>query len=433
MAARGNRIRETTTSTGTGTINLGGAVDATHETFVAGVGDGVKTRYCIVSQSPSDGQWEVGRGTVTDASPDTLSRDVVEASSNGDALVNFSAGTKYVYCLPTSREVSGIASRSPNMAMNPSFETVLPGTHTTAITQNNNNDDLNSQFPGWLTTTAHADADITLSQETGAGNYSAEASDASCKIVVADATSNPKLLQRWDSGEYLEHNAYAARGRYLTVAADVKLSAGTASACRLFITYDGTGGTTTYSDYKANDTSFERLFKSVLIPTDCTDIEFGIQLESATPDYYVDNFQVEITEEEQDECLYRPRLPIQLSERSIGDTTNELVWTSTTGGTNVQATDSGNLDTSWDVNDARPAWATAAYVHLQVGGVAGDAFLYANGATGQRELSVSRDDTSTLHGNGIMSIGQDGQGCIDRSDQDVNAWVYFLGWIGEGL
>lgn len=37
------------------------------------------------------------------------------------------------------------------LGLNGSFENVLPGSHTTAITQNNNNGDLNSQFPGWLT------------------------------------------------------------------------------------------------------------------------------------------------------------------------------------------------------------------------------------------------------------------------------------------
>jgi hypothetical protein len=47
----------------------------------------------------------VGLGTVTDASPDTLSRDVILSSSNSDAKVSFSAGTKDVFCtLPSSKE-----------------------------------------------------------------------------------------------------------------------------------------------------------------------------------------------------------------------------------------------------------------------------------------------------------------------------------------
>lgn len=110
--SRANRVRETTTSTGTGTINLDGVVDATHQTFVAGVGTAKEVHYCIVSRSPADGEWEVGRGTVTDATPDTLSRTTVEESSNGGALVDFSAGTKDVFILPTADEMENPSFRA---------------------------------------------------------------------------------------------------------------------------------------------------------------------------------------------------------------------------------------------------------------------------------------------------------------------------------
>ena len=99
-----DRVKETTTTTGTGTINLGGA-ETGYESFVSGVGSTNTTFYAI--ELNSAGEFEVGIGTVTDASPDTLSRDTVISSSNGDALVNFSAGTKNVFCtLPASRTMS---------------------------------------------------------------------------------------------------------------------------------------------------------------------------------------------------------------------------------------------------------------------------------------------------------------------------------------
>ena len=99
-----DRVKETTTTTGTGTINLGGA-ETGFETFVSGVGSTNKTFYAI--ELNSAGEFEVGIGTVTDASPDTLSRDTVISSSNSDAKVNFSAGTKNVFCtLPASRTMS---------------------------------------------------------------------------------------------------------------------------------------------------------------------------------------------------------------------------------------------------------------------------------------------------------------------------------------
>jgi hypothetical protein len=93
-----DRVKETSTTTGTGTLDLGGAPD-TYETFVAGVGGGNTTYYSIANRAANE--WEVGIGTVTDAATDTLSRDTVISSSNSDALVNFSAGTKDVICTKT--------------------------------------------------------------------------------------------------------------------------------------------------------------------------------------------------------------------------------------------------------------------------------------------------------------------------------------------
>ena len=90
-----DRVKETTTSTGTGTINLAGAAD-TFETFVAGIGTTNTCFYCISHQTANE--FEVGIGTVTDASPDTLSRDTIISSSNSDSAVNLSAGTKDVFC-----------------------------------------------------------------------------------------------------------------------------------------------------------------------------------------------------------------------------------------------------------------------------------------------------------------------------------------------
>ena len=99
-----DRVKETTTTTGTGTVNLGGA-ETGYESFVSGVGSTNKTFYAI--ELNSAGEFEVGIGTVTDATPDTLSRDTVISSSNSDAKVNFSAGTKNVFCtLPASRTMS---------------------------------------------------------------------------------------------------------------------------------------------------------------------------------------------------------------------------------------------------------------------------------------------------------------------------------------
>ena len=101
-----DRVKETSTTTGTGTFSLAGA-ETGFETFVAGVGDG-NTTYYAISHDGTD-QWEVGVGTVTDAGTDTLSRDTIISSSNSDAAVNFTAGGKTVFCtLPAKKTISPV-------------------------------------------------------------------------------------------------------------------------------------------------------------------------------------------------------------------------------------------------------------------------------------------------------------------------------------
>ena len=96
-----DRVRETTTTAGTGTITLLGAVPSCQSFAV--VGNGNTTYYTIVAYTGTE--YEVGIGTYT-SSGTTLSRDTVLASSNGGSLVNFSAGTKDVFVdYPAGRAV----------------------------------------------------------------------------------------------------------------------------------------------------------------------------------------------------------------------------------------------------------------------------------------------------------------------------------------
>ena len=96
-----DRVKETTTTTGTGTITLAGAVSG-FQSFAA-IGNGNETFYTIAGGA----EWEVGIGTYT-SSGTTLSRDTVLESSNSGSLVNFSAGTKDVFVTyPAERTITG--------------------------------------------------------------------------------------------------------------------------------------------------------------------------------------------------------------------------------------------------------------------------------------------------------------------------------------
>jgi hypothetical protein len=94
-----DRVRETTSTTGTGTITLAGAVSG-FQAFSA-VGNGNTTYYTIANNN----DWETGVGTYT-ASGTTLSRDIVLASSNGGLAVNWGVGVKAVFgTYPAERAV----------------------------------------------------------------------------------------------------------------------------------------------------------------------------------------------------------------------------------------------------------------------------------------------------------------------------------------
>jgi hypothetical protein len=96
-----DRVKVTSTTTGTGTFTLGSAVSGFQDFSV--IGDGNTTYYTIVGVGTSE--WEVGIGTYT-ASGTTLSRDTILESSNAGSAVNFSAGTKDVFVTyPAERSV----------------------------------------------------------------------------------------------------------------------------------------------------------------------------------------------------------------------------------------------------------------------------------------------------------------------------------------
>ncbi len=110
-----DRVKETTTTTGTGTVTLGGAVSG-FETFAAGIGNSNTTYYCIQLGA----EFEVGLGTLAGDSS-TLARTTVISSSNSDSAVNFSAGAKFVFCtLPASKtpilDASGDVTLSGTLA-----------------------------------------------------------------------------------------------------------------------------------------------------------------------------------------------------------------------------------------------------------------------------------------------------------------------------
>lgn len=118
-----DRVKETTATTGTGTVTLAGAVTG-FQSFTSRLADQDTTFYCI-----EDGtNWEVGIGTFT-TSGTTLARTTVLFSSNSDAAVNFGAGSKNVFIANIAEYTSPlIKADKTNSAIHVSNETALSST-----------------------------------------------------------------------------------------------------------------------------------------------------------------------------------------------------------------------------------------------------------------------------------------------------------------
>ena len=114
--------RVKTTSTATGNSQTTFAISATaadgFDTFAAGIGTSNTTYYCIFNQGTTE--WEVGLGTLSTTT--NLQRTTVITSSNSDAVVDFQAGTKDVFCtLPASKSVFLDATGTPVGAASAGF------------------------------------------------------------------------------------------------------------------------------------------------------------------------------------------------------------------------------------------------------------------------------------------------------------------------
>jgi hypothetical protein len=125
-----DRVRETTTTTGTGSVTLGGAYTG-FQTFSAAIGNTNTTYYTIANVV--SGEWEVGIGTYGSAG-NTLSRDTVLSSSNAGSLVNFGSGTKDVFVTQPAGRAAYVSGTDIVAANSASLKTNYGGTGLTSYT-----------------------------------------------------------------------------------------------------------------------------------------------------------------------------------------------------------------------------------------------------------------------------------------------------------
>lgn len=121
-----DRVKETSTTTGTGTYSLAGAV-----TGFQAFSDAFATTDVVYYCAEDGANWEVGEGTLTTGTPWTLARTTIFASSNADAAVNWAAGTRNIFCTAPQRAVTPYYAEGD---WTPAVSAATPGTLSVTYT-----------------------------------------------------------------------------------------------------------------------------------------------------------------------------------------------------------------------------------------------------------------------------------------------------------
>lgn len=209
-----DRVRENTTTTGSGALILLGAV-RTFRTFLDGVGNGNQCYYAIVHNTLNE--WEVGLGTVASGGS-ALARNVVYSSSNGNALVDFSAGTKQIAVIYPGTQIDTVAS---NVGLAAGYAAAASSDATLAS--------IAAQFALVYRTSASAYATQAAISEANALVYKTSASafstDAQTYAAQASAYATSAGVESSLAGVYrADASAYAAQASVSKEAASAAAS-----------------------------------------------------------------------------------------------------------------------------------------------------------------------------------------------------------------
>jgi hypothetical protein len=246
-----DRVKESSNTSGTGTVVLAGS-ETGYQSFAV-VGNGNQTYYTIADQNGPN--WEVGIGTYYSGNV-SLSRDTILSSSNANAAVSFSNNTKDVFITYPAEESVTIGS-SPNflnvVANNLTANTVISnGTvnangriYTTAATNNNN---FLSITTGSATLSTYSDPIVVQNgvwnfYNQAGGGYTAFSVNNQGEITTgvwkSTAIANAYLQNNTISGVSLGSNLYD-----LTAGSGISFSTGSTYNGSQAITISSTGSNT---------------------------------------------------------------------------------------------------------------------------------------------------------------------------------------------
>jgi hypothetical protein len=237
-----DRVSENSTSSGTGTITLGGAYPG-YRTFSSCVPTGSIVYYTIANQATGfDTEWEVGYGTYT-LSTNQLSRTVVYSSSNSGALVNFTSGTGGLQVFITQPSEQAVYQQTNGDVVIPSGVLTVIGANATNPTFNATLGEFVSNEPGFSqffiqnqSNNANASSDVVAYNNLGDGtNYFVD-------MGIASSTYNEAVYPIFQANDAYLYNAGNTAGT--GAAGDIsRLMIGTSTANSNVVIFGGSVNT----------------------------------------------------------------------------------------------------------------------------------------------------------------------------------------------
>ena len=425
-----DRVRETSTTSGTGTLTLNGAVTG-FQTFAA-VGDGNTTYYTIVDAAT--GTWEVGIGTYVTAGP-TLSRDEVLESSNSGNLVNFTGNPKDVFVTyPAERAVT------TTEAATLTNKTLSTGTAITAGTINNAAIGGTTPSTGAFTTLASSSTTTLNGTTIPASKTLAVTTD---KLNVFAATTSSELAgvisDETGSGALVFGTSPTLGTPTITTPAisggtiNNTVIGGTTRAAGSFTTLDANGNTT-LGDANTDTVTFNARAASNLVPSTTNTRDLG-----ATSLVWANVYATAFTE---------ATFPV-VSQTDVGTAPNQIPLNQYLGSLAFQNAESVNLDvTGGTINNASIGATTAstgAFTTLNASGnvlvgsstavniTTGGALSIQN--TSGDVLSLNRYSNNASSVNLILAKSRGGSVGTNTIVQDGDSigQIFFVGANGSGF
>ena len=317
----------------------------------------------------SSGNVLIHDGTIFN--PASLAKDLTLAA-NGDATLS-----------------DAMRTQRANLLLNPSFDTVLYGTHTSAGFRTTSvSANKNTPIPGWrLWTPAGGSPSYDFEHVIGAidsrtGRFG--------RITVNTLANGGGVRQEWSATEYLTSMLEQLKGRYANFAIDLRNSHNSVS-CRPFIYFDGTGGGFVYGTAVTGSTAWTRSFiaSSIVVPQDATYLYFGVEVTAVNAGgdtVHCDHGSVLATTTPLAALPFVPRPPANIVSPQLKNTagTFEFVWSTPSANNTVFQTAGGETDTDPVLNNLRPHWANVMGFNLNlVGGasIKGQYFAIFPGST----------------------------------------------------